>query len=110
MDRQRRMNMDKDKPDEQFLPETVDERVEKLLQMPNQHDLRTHPNARLAQDLALTHQENRQILEQVWQRLVTHSIVTQAAVDAPPLFDERTQSMQPIVKRSPPRPGWQRLS
>lgn len=100
--------MDRDMPDEQFIPDTVDEQVETFLQQDYQHDLDTYPNARLTNALAITYQENRRILEHVWQRLATHPVVQQPG-DMPP-FHEGISPMQPVVSQSPARTGRSRLS
>lgn len=91
--------MNGDKDNEQFIPETVDEQVEAFLQMRDQHYFRTHPNARLTHDLAITHQENNQILERAWQRLSTQPGVTQAPAHPPSIQYERTQHMYPNDNR-----------
>lgn len=87
--------MNRDNHDEQFIPETVDEQVAMLLQVRDQHYFRAHSNARLTHDLAIIHQEQKQILERALQRLATHPSVIQASTKPPSTQYERAQPMYP---------------
>lgn len=96
-------------PDDLFTPETVDERIEQLLQDQN---IQAHPHALLAHELHHLYQENAAILQRARKRLFQDSSLPESTL--PPVA---TPQDQPAIKQvgdhrryhhmqlQPPRPG-----
>jgi hypothetical protein len=86
--------------DEQFLPEQVDEQIERIEQSTQQE-----PASRLIHDLHIVSQDSTEMFDRVWERLLDHMEHMQIPpIEAQQRLNERIDIMSPIQPVQQPKP------